>query len=407
MSIRLKAAGALAALALVAVPTTASAAETQQGAVAEGARFVVDTLAAGDDHYVYPGGDYFDGGNTIDAIIALDGAKAGRTGADSALAYLEAHVGDYIGSGGEVYAGPTAKTLLVVVAHGADPSAFGGVDLVAALTALQAPDGRLSDDSQWGDYSNNIGQALGVIALQRAGAPSTLAADFLAGEQCDDGGFPASIGADPCVSDPDATGFAIQAMVAAGRTAEATNAVDWLAARVTASGAVLNSEGVASTNSTGVAAQAFRAAGATQQLAATAGFIASLQYDCDFPAALRGGIASTPSAIATSVPADSDLRATPQALLGMAGASLVDVTVEGAAATAPLWSCSTATVQPTPTVTPKATTSVASPRPTAQTPELANTGAEQATPAAVLGLGALVLGVALVAVGRPVYQRRH
>ena len=46
------------------------------------AGFIVRTLAARDDHYNYPASTFFDGGNTIDAILALDGGgRRARPGA--------------------------------------------------------------------------------------------------------------------------------------------------------------------------------------------------------------------------------------------------------------------------------------------------------------------------------------
>ena len=118
----------LAAAAADAVPQSAHAAD-----------FIARTLAAGDDHYVYPGSTFFDGGNTIDAVLALDGAGAGSDQADAGLGLprgrhrrLHRH-----GLRLRSYAGPTAKALLAVGVHGADPSSFGGLDLVAELQSTE------------------------------------------------------------------------------------------------------------------------------------------------------------------------------------------------------------------------------------------------------------------------------
>ncbi len=188
---------------------------------AAAADFLARTLADGDDRYVYPDSTYFDGGNTIDAIIALAGSGTGATQAEESLRYLEDNLDVYVGSGGEAYAGPTAKALLAVVVAGGDPTSFGGVDLVADLEALES-EGRFSDASAYGDYSNTIGQSLALIALLRAGQTvSTASVDVLLDQQCADGGFRGALDGDACVSDPDATAFAAQALIAAGSTAAA------------------------------------------------------------------------------------------------------------------------------------------------------------------------------------------
>lgn len=354
-----------AGAALVLAPglaTTASAADAPTS-ISDRAGlagvFIATTLVDG-DHYDYPGGTWFDGGNTIDAILALDGAKVGLGTADAAMAYLAANVGgtdpeNYVGTGGEQYAGPLAKTLLAVVAHGGDPTSFGGVDLVAALESLEgtvAP-GRFSDASTYGDYSNTIGQSLAMIALTRAGA--TLAPEattFLLDQQCPDGGFRGDLAAATCTSDPDATAFAAQALLAVGSDAAAAAALDHLASLQDAAGGVAADGAPANANTTGVAVQAFLAGGRTAAAAAGQAFIASLQYDCRAAAPLRWGIAFTAATRSTSAVSDSDLRATPQAALALAGRSLLTVSSDGSGAALPAFTC--------PTVTPTATSSTGS-----------------------------------------------
>ena len=113
-------ASVLAQAASAATPQTAYAAD-----------FIARTLADGDDHYVYPdSGGFPDVGNTIDAILALDGAGAGSDQADASFAFVEDNVSNYMGADFDsTFAGPTAKALLAVLAHGGDPTAFGGIDL--------------------------------------------------------------------------------------------------------------------------------------------------------------------------------------------------------------------------------------------------------------------------------------
>ena len=244
------------------------------------AAFIASTLAAGGDHYVYPNSTFFDGGNTIDAIIALSAVGTQQAQSDATLDYLETNLDSYIGSFGEVYAGPLAKALLAAVVTGADPTAFGGHDLVAELQALETTKGRFSDKSAYGDYSNTIGQSLAVIALSRAGQGlNAPVVQLLLDQQCADGGFRGTIDdKDGCVSDADATAFAVQALLVAsdtllcgtaaeGLTADAAAAagqgLDLLEDVQDASGGFASDEGALNANTTGVAAQAFTAGGRT------------------------------------------------------------------------------------------------------------------------------------------------
>jgi hypothetical protein len=393
--------------ATVRIAGPAATGSTGQQA-ADAAAFVATTLAAGGDHYVYPGTTYLDGGNTIDAILALDEAGAGQDEAAAATAYLVAHLGDYVGSGGETYAGPTAKALLAVMAQGLDPHAVGGTDLLATLEGLQTPSGRFSDVSAYGDYSNTIGQALAIIALARSGAPVPAAAvDFLGAQQCPDGGFRIDPTAGDCASDPDATGFAVQSLLAVpvvprlDTAASAGAGLDHLVAVQGADGGFTSASGGENANTTGVAAQAFAAAGRTAPLDRAQAFLAALQYDCSFPAAVRGGIAFTSADHATratagsrATPDDGDLRATPQAALGLAGGSLASVSASGATAGAPAMTCAVAAGASTsgtsaPSTGPSTSTAVGDPT------SLAYTGAPPLGPA-LLGLGLVVVGAAAV-----------
>ncbi len=321
--------------------------------------FIAATLVDG-DHHDYPGGDWFDGGNTVDAVLALDGAGVGRDTSDAAMAYLAANVGgadadNYIGAGTERYAGPVAKTLLAVAAHGAEPTSFGGVDLVTELGALlgTVEPGRYSDSSAYGDYSNTIGQSLAIIALGRAGSPAPAeATSFLLAQQCPDGGFRGDPAAADCTSDPDATAFAAQALLQVGATAEAGAALDHLATLQSPAGGVAGDGVGENANTTAVAVQAFLAGGRATAAAAGQAFLASLQYDCTAAEVLRWGIAYTDGTRSTTTVRDSDLRATPQAALALAGGSLLSVTSAGAATGLPEFGCTTpTTTSPSPSTT--------------------------------------------------------
>jgi hypothetical protein len=401
--------------ALVSEPAGAS---VPQAAYA--ADFLARTLAARGHHYDYPGGDWFDGGNTIDAIIAFAATGSGGSEARAALDYLEANlvggeIDSYDGLDQERYAGPIAKALLGILVAGEDPTDVLGMDLVAELQGLEGGEGRFSDVSQYGDNSNTIGQALALIALLRAGeSVSDASIQVLVAQQCADGGFRGTIGDATCTSDPDATAFAAQALLAAGSATAAGEALDHLAAIQGTDGSIRSTDGVANANTTGVAAQAFAAGGRDTELADAQAFLVSLQYGCSSPAALRGGIAFSVAKRSTTVVSDEDLRATPQATLGLTGQSLLSASwpEQAADGTTALPCAATPTTKPSSTDGPPSTGGSAggtggsqpSTRPdpapaagSATTGSLAQTGSDLLRPA-LLGLLLLVVGaLALVA----------
>jgi hypothetical protein len=404
----------------VAAASAAQLAEAAAAAVpqaAYAADFVARTLAAEGDRYVYPdSGGFFDGGNTIDGIIALAGSGSGATQMGESLDYLAANLTTYIGSGSETYAGPTAKALLGVIVAGGDPRSVGDspkADLVATLTGLEGPTGRFSDASAWGDFSNTIGQSLAIMALVRAGeSVSAASVDVLLDQQCADGGFRGTLGGATCTSDLDATAFAAQALIAAGSDAAATEALDALAAEQRTDGGFESADGIANANTTGVAAQAFAAGGRAGELADAQAFLVSLQYGCTSPAALRGGIAFSAATRSATAPTDSDLRATPQATLGLTGQSLLSVTAEGATSGTTSTPCTTTTPPTTPPSSGADPTSGSGSGDTGggdtgdgtdvasgPTGSLAQTGSDLLLPAGV-GLALVLLGAAAVAASR-------
>ena len=414
-----------------ALSASSSAALAAPAAVEDtaAAAFIARTLADGDDHYVYPNSTFLDGGNTIDAVIALSAVGTQQAQSDASVAYLEAHLGDYVGAFGEVYAGPVAKALLAALVTGSDPTSFGGHDLVGDLQALETTEGRFSDDSDYGDYSNTIGQSLAIIAISRAGEGLNAAAvQLLLDRQCADDGFRGDLGGTgACESDSDATAFATQALLVAADTlvcgpddetlpadvaAAAQRGLDRLEDVQGESGGFVSEDGALNANTTGVAAQALTAGGRTAAADAAAAFIATLQYDNTSPEALRGGIAFSADTRSTTVPSDTDLRATPQAALALAGGSLVDTLAPGVEGAAPGTECPPAATRepvvvatPTPTVTP----STVDPTPTGAPTEGAG-GADPSAPVDFSATGSLaqtgtdllapaMLGVLLVVVG--------
>ncbi len=245
-----------------------------------------------------------------------------------------ANLASYAGDGvDESYAGATAKLAFAAEVRGADPTSFGGVDLIMRLRALQQPSGRFADRSQWGDYSNSLGQSFALLALARTpgGAPAE-AVGFLAGAQCADGGFPVSFAQPICVSDPDATALAAQALAATGRGTEARAGLSWLTAHQLSDGSLAAAGAAAgNANSTGLAAQALLTGGRPLAGVKAWAFVHSLQAGCSAQVADRGAVAYD----ATGLDPATATRATAQAVLGLSGTPLATLSSHGARAAAP------------------------------------------------------------------------
>ncbi|MFB7470688.1 peptidase [Kitasatospora sp. NPDC056184] len=169
---------------------------------------------------------------TVDAVLAFAAAATADDAGARATAWLARPdiLADYLGDGTtEAYAGPTAKLLLLAQVRGLDPASFGGVDLVARLLSLLAPNGRFVDRSRAGDRSDIAGQSFALIALSRtaAGAPAK-ARSFLSAGQCPTGGYPTAFGPATCTGDPDATALGIQGYNAGNPAGSSGRAMGWL-----------------------------------------------------------------------------------------------------------------------------------------------------------------------------------
>lgn len=350
---------------------------------------------------VYGGVTYPDAGLTADAVLAFDAADVAQDFARRATAWLatEAIMNSYLGYEFDAsFAGSHAKLALVAMAQGENPRAFGGIDLIAALRDLQVPSGRLSDLPT--DYSSNISQSLGVLALVRAGEDATAAAGFLAANQCADGGFAFAIGVTPCASEPDATGFAVQALLAAGLDEAAGRALDYLESAQRDGGGFggIGPTEPTNANSTAIAAQALRSGGRDDAADAAIGYLATLQVGCDGPADERGAVAYDTNGVADSAP-----RATAQAVTALAGIALIDIDNDGDQAAAPVLACApqpspTTSEAPTVPTLPGQPSTGPAPQPGAG-PDLPATGAPVG-PSLWVGALLLLTGAALVLVAR-------
>ncbi|MBA2598931.1 MAG: terpene cyclase/mutase family protein [Chloroflexia bacterium] len=168
-----------------------------------------------------PGGGFpgFDGvldpGVTTDAAMALFAAQesdpAAAASLAAAIAYLEQNGAPYAQTG----PGQAAKLALAAVTGGRDPRDFGGLDLVAAMTAPLAtpvPDGVA------GIYGDDLyDHALVLIALVAAGEtiPET-AIDPLRASQGPDGGWAFDGSTAPGSADSNTTALVVQALAASG-----------------------------------------------------------------------------------------------------------------------------------------------------------------------------------------------
>jgi len=321
---------------MFAVPAAASSPPTLNR-VDAAAGWLARQMVDGERFEVVFGDDVFpDQGLTIDAVFSFAAAKSADSFATRATAWLARPeiLSGYIGDGVEAYAGATAKLALEAQVRGLNPGSFGGVDLLARLRGLQAPSGRFSDRSVFGDFSNAFSQSFAVLTLHRAGGAPAAAVSFLAASQCPDGGFPLLFGQATCVSDVDSTAMVVQALIAAGRPAVAAAGAQWLVS-VQADDGSFADGGVANANSTGLAAQALRVAGRPGAWLQARRFLLTLQVGCAGAPADRGAIAFTADGFD---PATAP-RATAQAIPGLAGAGFATLSAAGSHPADPVLAC--------------------------------------------------------------------
>jgi cell division septation protein DedD len=388
---------AVLAVGLVPLAPRTAVAETpttSPGAAAAG--WLARQLVDGERFEQVFGTDVFwDQGLTIDAILGFAASGASATNAGKAIDWLSTpavadnYYGDFDDDPATAVPGSLAKLILAAEVTGKDPTNFAGVDLVALLLTLQNADtGRFVDNGQFGDSTNMFGQALAVVALARTGDHPTqtaAAAGYLNSQQCDDGGWPLSLGgptsAPDCDSQVDATAMVVQALLVAGDTAAAGHGLDWLVSKQKPGGGFDDDSAPpfgplpVNTNSTGLAAEALRAGGRTAPADAAVAFLRSLQVGCDGPADQRGGIAYDASGFAP----ETAVRATAQAVLGLGGVGLGELSIDGAQADAPVLTCATTSPSAEPTTSSPATPS---PTPSATTTAAPTTTASTAAPTA-------------------------
>ncbi|MFF8931555.1 prenyltransferase/squalene oxidase repeat-containing protein [Streptomyces longwoodensis] len=267
--------------------------------------------------------------DTAYALAAVDGQSATL---DKVTDFLAAHVGDFgYPSGADQAPDATAVARLALIAEVTerDPRAFGGRDLIDALTKNVCATGPETGDATpgctaKGDFrsaSYTEGQALSVLALLRAGAtPPATTTDRLTQLQCKDGAITSILirPGEYCDGDPATTGLVALVLHKAGGHDDAvTNARSYLTKAQRTDGSFPGYTGstTGSVTATAYAAQALRALGDTQRADAAVGWLSRHQLK-------NGGFGFE------ETDTDPALYATPPAVLAGAGTSLITLTTK-------------------------------------------------------------------------------
>ncbi|SCK46176.1 Prenyltransferase and squalene oxidase repeat-containing protein [Streptomyces sp. LamerLS-316] len=271
---------------------------------------------------------------TTEAVYAL-AADGDSATLDKVTAFLAAHTGDYAyPSGPDQAPDATAAARLALVAEATqgDPRDVGGHDLIAALadnvctTGPTTPGCTAPGDFRHASYGD--GQALGVLALLRAGAvPPAASVERLTQLQCDDGGVTGILirPGENCDGDPATTGLVALALRAAGgQEAAVAKARTYLKKAQSGNGSFPGYTGstIGSVHATAYAAQALSALGDTAQAGAAVSWLAREQLD-------GGGFGFEEGAT------DPALYATSPAVLAGAGTDLVRLTTKAPGPTDP------------------------------------------------------------------------
>jgi hypothetical protein len=237
---------------------------------------------AGGTHVVtsYGGTSFADYGGTADVVYALSAARSGKDTIAAASAWLAKNADTYADLGNATGAGPydgsVAKLALVAEVTGADPTDFGGHNLLQALhddqcTAVANADG--SDFSAPAcpgvgaarSIYSSVSESLAILAQARGGAgyaPDADAVSYFLSLQCPNGGFTGATSA--CTDNSDAsvdeTGYALMALQALhDQSAAASKAAAWLVSTRTHGYWVV--QGGPDADSTGIAAAALAGVG--------------------------------------------------------------------------------------------------------------------------------------------------
>ncbi|MFJ4094357.1 prenyltransferase/squalene oxidase repeat-containing protein [Kitasatospora sp. NPDC089913] len=290
---------------------------TKPGDPAAAAAWLAAQLVNGEymGNWAFEGADF---PRTAQTAIALAAAGTQDPALRKVVAYLAAHIDEFLfpdGPAGKPDSRAAALLALVAESTEGDPRAFGGRDLIAALTehvcAAQGENGKCTAAGDFYGAASPWTQAWGVIALRRAGVtPTASVLARFAVLQCADGGIAGSmiVAGDNCEADPVATGLAVLALRGTGGgEAVAKKAADRLVAGQQADGSYAPYAGApGDTVSTAAAAQALLAIGQGARQSAAKAWLGGRQGK-------DGGFLPDESTT------DADPAATEQAVLALTG----------------------------------------------------------------------------------------
>jgi LPXTG-motif cell wall-anchored protein len=349
-------------------------------------------------------------GVSAQAVTALAAAGVGKHQVDALLAYLGAHVDDFVVNNGADDPAALAYLILAARAGNEDATSFGPshTNLVTRLVATQQGNGLFGAADP--TFDGAFREGLALLALHAVGESNTPGVTWLEGQQCTDGSWTAfradtSVACPPVdpatFTGPDTNSTAVAALGldAQGASASAAKGIQALDSVRNSGGGwgfLARSDQATDGNSTGLVLAAERTVQGTTDNKGLAALVA-LQVGCNGDPVDRGGIAFQPGKGGAIVP---DPFATDQALLGLSGATL-PLDAPTIASTLPAVCASTTgstvttaapTTTPTTATTAKATVAAAA-------AELPRTGSST---------GALWwLGLAFVAVGTLLARRRR
>lgn len=283
---------------------TATTPTYDTSAVTAGAAWLSDQVTHGVVHNDQYGID--DYGLSADVALALHDVDAQPQTVQAVSDQLAEHVKEYTspGYGTVTSAGSTAKAAVLAQAAGADPTSYGGQDLVAQLEGTVADRGSIKGRIQdaldtkvksAADYANVVGQAYAVMALDAAGSDRAGdATSFLVSQQCSGGWFRLDFTKDTGAADQscdgdktskpdiDATAFAVRALSAVDSpdvSSQVDSAVAWLAKQQAGDGS-FGTE-TPNSNSTGLAGTVLAGVGETTAAEKAAAWVFQHQVaDC-------------------------------------------------------------------------------------------------------------------------------
>jgi hypothetical protein len=344
----------IAAVTLLATAPAAIAATptyTVTSSPAQAAAGWLTTQFVNGSHLPAPDGNHFDFapygssyyanyGENADVVFALAAAKTGRTRIATAVSYLAAHANDYADITGAQQFGPAdgsiGKMALAARVAGANPTSFGGRNLLAKLRSDECVSscGTGVVAGQGANlFDTSINESFVILAEARAGGaytPSAAATSYFLSLQCANGGF--SGGASACGSgaaDLDSTSYGLMALTAlGGHTTEVQKAVAWLQAQRKAGG-YWESQGIANANSTGLATAALQ--GGHADVSTERAWLRSQQVRAGSAGAGAIKYNGTVTATTAAKGASPSVLATAQAVTGLVdNGGLATVTATGA-----------------------------------------------------------------------------